>query len=172
MSNPIDDLKSTISSRGGMARPNLFSVNFAFPGGLNFNQKDMTILCESASLPGRNINTNEFQSTRQALKMPYGFINEDVNFTFLLTNDFELKKVFDSWLESIIDTENYVLKYRDDYATDVTINQLNKEEEIVYTVRLQKAFPISLNTIELSNATENDVQRVTVAMTYENYTVE
>lgn len=172
MATSINDLKTTVSSKGGLARPNHFSVVFTFPNGVSYDSRELTILCESASLPGRNINTTEFQSTRQALKMPYGFINEDVNFTFLVTQDFGIKKAFDQWLESIIDAENYRLKYKDDYAREVTINQLDKNDKVLYAVKLQRAFPINVNTIELSNATENDYQRVTVAMTYENYIVE
>ena len=169
MAEPINDLKTIISSKGGLARPNFFSVVFTFPDGIAYDSREMTILCESAQMPGININTNEFQSTRQAVKMPYGFIKEDVNFTFLITNDFGIKKSFDSWVQSVIDTENYRLKYRDDYAKEVTINQLDKNEKVLHSVTLQKAFPININTIELSNATENSIQRVTVAMTYENF---
>ena len=81
----IDDLKATIGKRGGISQPNRFSITMTPPtqtllnldlqsmaasalsgtfslGGLVNDPRDITILCESCSLPGRLIQTGDYDS--------------------------------------------------------------------------------------------------------------
>ena len=123
----IDTLKSTIGKRGGVSKSNRFAIYMNLPlisinpgtilsniaSGSGFNPmslindpRDISLLCESCSLPGRQITTAEHITRLKAIKKPYGYINDDVSFTFLLTGDYYLKEVMDSWQASIIDTEN------------------------------------------------------------------
>jgi len=194
LGSSIDDLKGVFNKRQGVSQPNRFMVymqppassllnldiNTAITGALSGNlnlgsfindPRDVTLLCESCSLPGRLITTIDFQNYKQAIKIPYGFINEDVSFTFLLTGDYYMKKMFDSWMALVFDTEKYELQYKDKYVADVKIAQLNKDNIPIYTIGLQKAFPISINAISLDNNSDNTIQRVTVTMTYENFVV-
>jgi hypothetical protein len=113
----INDLKSSIATHGGLAHTNRFAVYMAPPTAALFNldlqnilvslvsgnfkarnlisdPRDITILCESCTLPGRQIMTLDYQTFRQPEKLPYGYINEDVTFSFLLTNDYYVKKLF------------------------------------------------------------------------------
>ena len=124
--NSIDNLKATLSKKGGVAFANRFQIFFTPPtatlsalaskdigsllgslvsGGSIKNlipdPRDISILCESVTLPGRNINTLDYQADKQAIKIPYGIINEDVVMSFILTNDYAMKKMFDDWMESI-----------------------------------------------------------------------
>ena len=198
----IDNLKSTIAKKGGVAMQNRFMVYFQPPGGtgikslLNTNAKtlvgniagtlasggslknlipdprDIGILCESVNLPGRQISTIDYQADRQSIKIPYGIINEDVSMSFILTNDYFMKKLFDNWMSSIFDVEKYRAGYKKDFATDVVIQQLNKENVPIYGVRLENAFPTTMSSITLDNNSENTVQKLSVTLSYENYVPE
>ena len=191
----INDLKSVFSKRQGPAYSNRFMLFMAPPsqtllnldigaaitgvlgGGLSIGQfvndpRDITLLCESCTLPGRAISTIDYQNVKQAVKIPYSFINEDITFTFLLTGDYYMRKMFDKWLGMVFDTDNYLLRYRDTYTTDVRIAQLNKNNIPVYTVQLHNAYPTAINAISLDNTAESTIQKVTVNMTYETYVVE
>ena len=99
-------------------------------------------------------------------------IEEDVEFTFLLTNDYYVKKFFDRWQGSVIDPESNLIAYDAEYKTDVFIQQLDKQNTPVYGVRLKDAFPTAVNSIELSNETTDAVQAVSVTMTYDRFEVE
>tara|TARA_E500000318_G_C3564822_1_gene215193 strand:- start:1636 stop:2271 length:636 start_codon:yes stop_codon:yes gene_type:complete len=187
----IDNLKATISKKGGLAKANRFNVIFTPPsasllnlnpqsiiGSLlsgNFNAgnlindpRDISILCQSVTIPGRNISTFDHQDVRQSNKFPYTFIDEDVTFTFLLTNDYYMRQMFDNWMSGIFDADSYRVGYKKDYSVDVVIQQLNEKNIPVYGVRLQKAFPINIDSIELSQEGQ-DVVKMSATFAYDKF---
>ena len=200
--NSIDNLKSTIAKKGGVAMQNRFQVFFqpptansmkallnsdprslvgdlaknALTGGSPANiipdPRDISILCESVNLPGRQITTIDYQADRQAIKIPYSAINEDVTMSFILTNDYSMKKLFDSWLSGVFDMKRYRAGYKKDFTTDVVIQQLNQQNIPVYGVRLEGAFPVTVSSINLDNNSENTIQKLNVTLSYENYVPE
>jgi hypothetical protein len=200
--NSIDNLKSVISKKGGLAMQNRFQVFFqpptansmksllnkdpkslvgdiaknAIAGGSIKNlipdPRDISILCETVSLPGRQITTLDYIAEKQGIKIPYSIINEDVTMTFTLTNDYFMKKLFDSWMSGIFDVENYRAGYKKDFTTDIVIQQLNQQNIPVYGVRLEGAFPTTVNAINLDSGAENTVQKMSVTLSYENYVAE
>jgi glycosyltransferase involved in cell wall biosynthesis len=86
-------------------------------------------------------------------------------------NDYTIKKTFDEWLEQIIDTNTFRLNYPPVYERDVRISQLNQRHQRVYTAILKNAYPVSTNSISLSNASQNEISRFEVTFTYSNYQV-
>ena len=192
----IDDFKSVISRRSGLAPANRFAIFMSPPsqtllnldlqnvasnllsgnfgaGQLVNDPRDIAILCESCSLPWRQIQTLDHQNRnyRQSVKEPQGYFNEDVSFVFHLTNDYHMKKVFDRWLDLIIDPETYQVAYKNEFVSDVTIQQLNQQNIPVYGVKLKNAFPVTMNAIELNNSS-TETQKLNVTLTYEDYETE
>lgn len=200
--NSIDNLKATIAKKGGLAMQNRFQIFFTPPtansvkallnkdirsligdlaknaisGGAPKNlipdPRDISILCEAVSFPGRQISTLDYTADRQAIKIPYSIINEDVSMTFVLTNDYYIKKLFDTWSTGIFDVENYRAGYKKDFVTDIVIQQLDHNNIPIYSVRLEGAFPTTVSAINLDNNSENTIQKMTVTMSYENYVPE
>lgn len=197
--NSIDNLKATIAKKGGLAMQNRFQIFFTPPtansvksllnqdigsligdlaknaisGGSAKNlipdPRDISILCEAVSFPGRQISTIDYIAERQGIKVPYSVINEDVSMTFLLTNDYFIKKMFDAWSTGIFDVEKYRAGYKKDFVTDIVIQRLDQNNVPVYSVRLEGAFPTTISAINLDNNSENTIQKMTVTMSYENY---
>lgn len=191
----INDIKAAVTKHGGIAMQNRFAVymqppaasllnldiqgaitsaisgNFSIKNAFN-DPRDISLLCESCSLPGRQITTMDYQSIRQAIKMPNGYINEDITFSFHLTHDYYIKKMFDKWVSAVIDFKNYRVRYQNEYTTDVIIQQLDKKNVPIYGIKLYKAFPVTINSINLDNTAENTPQKVSVTMAYEDYAVE
>ena len=186
----VDTLRGTLGKRGGVAKANRFSIYMPLPilsinpgailtnlaSGNGFNPmsllndpRDMSLLCESCSLPGRQIATAEHITRLKAIKKPYGYINDDVSFTFLLTGDYYLKQVFDDWTAKTINFEKGTVNYKDDCVSDVTIQQLGPDNIPIYTCTLQNAFPVTVSAVELSNTSENTISRVTVTMAYDEW---
>jgi hypothetical protein len=151
---------------------NLLSGNFGLSQFVN-DPRDVALLCESCSLPGRQIQTLDKQhmNYRQSIKNPQGYFNEDVSFVFHLTNDYHMKKLFDRWLDLIVNPETYQVGYKKQYVTDVTIQQLNQQNIPVYGIKLKNAFPVTVNTIELNNSSSG-TQKLNVTLTYEDYETE
>tara|TARA_R110002167_G_scaffold58835_4_gene166782 strand:+ start:2679 stop:3341 length:663 start_codon:yes stop_codon:yes gene_type:complete len=200
--NSIDNLKAVIAKKGGVAMQNRFQVFFqpptansmksllnkdpkslvgdlaknALSGGSPANlipdPRDISILCESVNLPGRQITTIDYQAERQSIKVPYSAMNEDVTMSFILTNDFYMKKMFDAWLSGVFDMGTYRAGYKKDFTTDVVIQQLNQQNIPIYGVRLEGAFPVTVSSINLDNNSENTIQKLSVTLSYENYVPE
>jgi len=187
----IDNLKAIVSQKNGLARGNRFNVIFTPPsqsllnlnpdvliGSLlsgSFNAKnlisdprDISLLCQSASLPGRQVTTLDYQAEKQTVPVPYAFIDEDVTCKFLLTNDYYMKIIFDDWLSAILDLDTYEVGYKKDFATDVVVQQLDLENKPVYGVRLVNAFPTSVTGVELDSAS-TEVQELNVVFSYDKY---
>jgi len=191
----IDTLKSSISNHGGIAHPNRFNVIFTPPkmsllnknpanlignlasGSLSLRNlindpRDISLLCQSVSIPGRNITTLDYMAGKGSRKQPYTFVDSEVAMSFILTSDFYIKTMFDTWLENIFDTESYYVGYKKDYSTDVTIQQLNKKNIPVYGVRLINAFPTTVTDISLDNATTDTVQKMSATFSYDRFVAE
>ena len=94
---------------------------------------------------------------------------EEVSMSFHLTNDYYIKNMFDTWMSGIFDTESYRVGFKDDYAVDVVIQQLNQKNIPVYGVKLEKCWPTTLSTIELDNSSDNAMQEVTVTWAYDKF---
>jgi len=194
MLNSLNDLQSMLSKKGGVAQPNRFNVLFTPPksnilknpiraltnvitsGASVFNAvhdpREVSILCDTAALPGRSLFTFEHGDVGQQTKYAYTFSDGELRMTFLLTNDYSIKHMFDDWLELIINTDTYVAKYKNEYTADVIIQQLNKVNIPVYAVKLINAFPTSIDAIVLDNSAENSVQKVSVTFAFDKYVKE
>jgi len=164
----IDILSSILKARDGLAKTNRFNAIFTAPGGSAETAREISILCESCSIPTHTILTTDYAPVRQSVKIPTGYSNEDVSFTFLLTSDFHLKEVFDSWLKLVVDPISYRVAYQEDYSSDVTIQQLDVQNNVMYSVILRKAYPTSVSSIALDNSAADQVQKMTVTMAYDD----
>ena len=189
----IDDFKSSINKRNGMAMANRFLIMVQPPSQslLNFNigdlaskvllgnkinvadfvndPRDIAMLCESCSLPGRQIQTIDYSSYRQPIKVPTYYVNEDVQMTFHLTNDYYIRKVFDKWHQLVLNQESFLLNYNKDFCADIIIQQLNQDNKPVYAVKLKNAYPVGINSINLDNTMNDTPQKLVVQITYEDF---
>jgi len=195
MASSIDSLKSTISNHGGLAHGNRFNVIFTPPkmSLLNLNPtnlignlvsgsfslknlindpRDISLLCKSTSLPSRQIGTTDYSTHSQSFKLPNTITDEEINMVFLVTSDMYIKTMFDNWIDEIFNAKDYLVGYKDDYITDVTIQQLNKENKPVYGVRLVNAFPTTLGGLALDNSSENNTHELTVQWNYDYWIAE
>lgn len=167
----IDKLKGLVSRRSGLARSNRFEI-LVVPPREAFEDveqiRDLNILCDATSLPGRQMQTFETNYTRQQVKVAQSFINEDVSFTFNLTNDMFIKRMFDRWTNMIIDRNTFKKNYDFKYKRDIGIFQNDINNKRVYGVKLINAFPISVQGLEL-NSSEGEIQKLTVEFTYEDF---
>lgn len=187
----IDNLKSMISKKGGVAPLNRFNVIFRPPTQalLNINletivasalsgtaniknlindPRDISLLCESVTLPSREISTLDSMQGLQQNKFPYTFIDSDVSMTFMITNDYYIRLLFDAWMKTVFDVEKYQAGYKNDYAVDIVIQHLNQKNIPIYGVKLEKAFPISISGLELSNDATG-YAKLTVNFAYDKF---
>jgi len=178
----LEDIKSTISKRGGVASSNKFLLIIPFVNlNLNLNAaifnknivpdidfRDLGILCESVNFPGKQITTVDRFTGAYPIKIANGFVNTDINVTFTLTNDYYVKRVMDAWLDVIINSSNEI-GYKEDYAKDLYIIKLNERGLPMYQMRVKSAYPVTIADIENNTSSRNEIQKLTVSFTYDDY---
>lgn len=144
-------------------------------GGFISDPRDMALLCESTAIPGKSIMTQERYVDMRGVKRPYGFLQDEASFTFICTNDYYPYKYFESWMDQVITNKDgtFNVGYKKEYTTNVSIVQLGNTDFIpVHGIKLLNAYPIGITAVDLSNANENTVTRVTVSLAYEYYVAE
>ena len=202
MANSIEDIKALANTKLGFARANKFLVTLptvgvgggllagiigAFNGGNGgASPRELNILCSNATMPAKQILTNERRIGMELQKVAYGYAVDDVSMTFYLMNDYGVKDYFDSWRSTILDETGQASNYKNEYAKTVTIHQLRQPLKgfsrqlgpirfnagigggSVYSVDLIEAFPIASSAIELNNDLDGLVQ-LNVTFAYTNW---
>lgn len=118
----IDQLKSTISQGGGVAKANLFLVQLPPLG--DIRTETLNLLCKSTTLPGRRIMTQERQIGTHNQKIAYGYVVPEVTLTFTLLNDYKVKTYFDNWMELCISQDQSQIQYSTNYTRSLRIFQV------------------------------------------------
>lgn len=169
----IERLKATITKRKGLAKPTQFLIEFSLPIGVSSgpdDNRDLSILCQTTSLPTRTITTTDYAGTqRHAFKIPNGYTFDALTCTFLVGNDFFPKDLFDSWLDQSIDPKSYRVKYLSEYSSTITIWQLDQENKLGYGVKLNHAFPTAVSPLELDAGATDSVHKLSVTFSYYDY---
>ena len=190
----IENLKSVIGKKGGIALANRFQVFFTPPKASLINKdpgvllgtlasggslknlindpRDITLLCKTVSLPGRSISTTDKTVGKQSMKIPYDYIDSDVSMTFLLTNDYYIRTLFDNWISCVIDEDTYRVGFKKDYCTDIIIQQVNNRGIPIYGCKLINAYPISIGEIGFTSTEASSDQDLTINFAYDKYVEE
>lgn len=174
--NSVDQLRSilkdgpAVSSKYRVIIPNV-------PNSLYGDPRNINILCSSASIPGRGITPTEVRTSMQQRAVASAFVKEDVQFTFNMTNNLEAWRLINDWYRTIIfniegSAGNFLLGYKDDYSTQVTIEHLDQQGNPTIKTKLKGAFPVLLSGIELDNDPAGGISTCTCTFTYDNWEVD
>jgi hypothetical protein len=168
MPGGINEFKS--SFRGDVARVNKFDVNVNIPLVLIpyiSGARILNLRCENAQLPGRTFATTEQKTYGPIEKYPYMTTYNDIDLTFIVDDDMQQKILFDAWLNFINPSYNNHIRYKQEYATILTVNQYDVMNKLSYSVSLYDAYPISVNQMDLDwNGDGYHKLGVTFAYTY------
>jgi hypothetical protein len=87
----------------------------------------LALQCETAELPGKTVQTEDVKIYGPIFKVPYQTQYSETSLTFLCTNEFYERKLFDRWLEAIMPTDTNNLRFpkgqNSRYLTQITITQ-------------------------------------------------
>ena len=123
----VDQLKSLVSRKDGIARPNVFRVKLpSIPGATS---EEVNLLCKDVILPGKQVLTNERKIGMQMQKVPYGYAVTDISMTFQVLNDYGIRKYFDTWQSLAVDQDGQTAGYlrgKEGYGKQIVIEQLKK----------------------------------------------
>lgn len=141
----------------------------SFVGGSNEITRGLDMMIEQTILPGKNIVTSDIRYNSDYYKLPYGVVYEAQSFTFRSSKDLHEKNILDKWMELIFNPVTHEVAYMDDFATNIVINQLDEQDNVVYTVILRDAYPTICDSMPLTNEDQDTVHRITCQFMYRRW---
>jgi hypothetical protein len=132
----------------------------------------LALQCEAAELPGRTLETADARIYGPSFKVPYRMQYTDTTLTFICTNDFYERKLFDKWMEAIIpsDTNNprFPKSNSSRYLTNIRIIQYDDVVRQIFAVELIDAFPTGIAPQSLSWS-DDGFHRLAISFAYQKY---
>ena len=144
------------------------------PTNLSSVSRYLALQCESAELPGKSLQTADVKIYGPTFKVPYQTQYQETTLTFLCTNDFYERKLFDAWLESIHPSDTNNMRFPkgtgkgDGYMVDLKVIQYDDFIKQIYAVQMIDAFPVGIASQPL-NWGEDGFHRLSVQFAYQKY---
>ena len=152
----ISEFKSKL--RQGGARSNQFTVELAFPAGVNSGDAASTasFLCNAASLPASTLENIPLQYRGR----PVNFAGERSfapwTITIINDGDFLIRNALENWSNMIANFGSTAGAVSPgDYQTDLKVHQLDRNGSKLKSYQFFDAFPIDVGQIALSYETPN-----------------
>lgn len=170
----------------GVARTNLFEVTITAPRMMVGYAKDVlpkvSLLAESAQLPGINIQTEDsIKRYGYGLQdhVAYGSGFNDISVGMIGDGRGEIYKFFYRWMHGIVKSDfdgpanvigyngiaPYEVEFKQDYQTTIDITIFNESNDTILHYRLFNAFPKNLPDIGLSWS-DSDMMKFNISFTY------
>ena len=167
LTNYLADIKERT-----FARADRFEVTFNI-GGLDkvigdFQAKNVgetiQLYCEEVQIPGMILSNKEFNIGAWTFyrNTKVGFLGNEINFTFLTTNDWELRGFFEQWMKACVDTNGQEIGFPEDVMCEIDIKALDVQDNVTKGWRLYEAMPKVLNLVPLSSGTTAPVRNTLI----------
>lgn len=163
----IAQFKSAL--RGGGARSNRFEVLVDFPAfaGSSEDIRKTAFLCSSTQLPGSTLGVIEQPFRGRVLKLAGDRTFDEWEVTFVNDTGFELRNAFERW-------HNFINGYNsntgstvpDDYMSNVSVYQLDNNDNRVKEYSLQLAWPSVVAPIEVGQDQNDQLEMFSVTFAY------
>lgn len=160
---------------GGGARPNQFRVELTFPsfigGDGSAAGQAAQFLCKSATLPASVIE----DITTSYRGRPVHFAGERSfqpwGISVYNDTDFLIRNVMERWSNRILAyTETGGIVSPTDYQVDMSVYQLDRNDQIIKAYRFFDAYPTNIGQIQLDFESNNQIELFDVEFTYNYFT--
>ncbi len=177
----IESFRQHVASKNGFFLPQRFLCRIWQPNSIPRNEflsigassaRDLQFMCSTASIPGRTISTGEVAAPGPEQKYPYQDTYEDLECTFLCTNNSNSetnadafgdggvykglpeKRFFDAWMGGVINQHNMLVNYSDQYAMNITLVIFDGGNNQIGSYEFHRCYPLSVGAVELSHQSE------------------
>ena len=157
---------------GGGARANQIMVQLTFPtmatDGNAINQSQF--LVTAAELPGQTIGkTNTFYRGRE-IKLAGDRTFQPWNISVINDHSMNIRRSLERWMNGInglVDNSGYLSPF--DYQVDITVTQLDRNNNELKTYILYDCMPIDLGAIQLRFDDNDNVEEYTVTIEMQDF---
>ena len=169
----VKDFSSKIATNG-LASPNKFEVIFrSIPGHGSNDLKQMNLMCDQASLAGRDV--------QAVLDLQYGIRRQVVynapaytplSLSWLCTDTMDEKRILDEWNDRCVGVKGgFNVEYYNNYIGELDIYVLDRSgKERTYHMHYHEVYPKTVTAVELNHGTTNATLRVTAEIQYAFWT--
>ena len=167
----IDDFKANLI--GGGARANQFRVTLTPPPGIaiGLDVRRTSFLVTAAQMPA---------STLQEIAVPFRGRNiyitgdrpapDTWNVTVYNDTDFMIRNAMELWQNGINSyVDNTGLVSPSDYQTDLTVEQLDRDDTVLKSYIFRNSFPLTVGQIDLSSAEATEIETFEITWRYQHF---
>ena len=167
----IDDFKANLI--GGGARANQYRVTITPPPGIaiGLDVRRTSFLVSGAQLPA---------STLGEIAVPFRgrtiYVSGDRpapetwTTTFMNDTDFMIRNAMERWHNGINDFANNTgVISPADYQTDLTVEQLDRDDTVLKAYVFRSAYPLTVGSIDLSNDEATEIETFEVTWRYQHF---
>ena len=167
----IDDFKANLI--GGGARANQFRVTITPPPGIaiGLDVRRTSFLVRGSNLPAQTLAeiTVPFRGRNIYIAGDRTF-DETWTTTFLNDTDFMIRTAMERWSNGINDlADNTGVISPADYQSDLTVEQLDRDDTVLKTYIFRSAWPTGITSIELTSATADAIETFDVTWRYQHF---
>ena len=163
----IDQFKAQLPNGG--ARPNHFRIELISPIG-NLTSDKVELLCKAASLPATTINDIPVMYRGRAVHVAGEQSFQPWTVTVINNDAFSARRVLEQWSDLI---QNYDAtngeKNVQSYVRNLQVNQLDRNDAVLYTYTFVNAYPVNVSEIQLTYDAPNQVEEFAVTFMYDYY---
>ncbi len=158
--------------KGGGARADKFRAHVTYPSAVTTPSVQDYIVISTAELPGSTVSpTFVFFQGRQ---IPLFGDRQLEPFTMTILNDIDFghRNAFETWLNAIQSHESNIQSdpnYQNLLGV-VQIDQLDRNDNILKTIKLMNAFPNMMSPIMLDYGATDQVEVYSISMSYSHWT--
>jgi len=167
----IDDFKANLI--GGGARANQYRVTITPPSGIaiGLDVSRTSFLCTAAALPGATLGTFDVPFRGRIITIAGDRpAFPDWNTTFYNDTDFMIRNAMERWNNGINDFANNTgVTSPSDYQTDLTVEQLDRDDTVLKSYIFRSAWPTSVSAIELTNEAAGAMETFDVTWRYQHF---
>lgn len=107
----INEFKAAIERRGGLARPNLFMVEFFSPrtdnliwNNQDFGNQDIKFFCQNVTFPGLNVNVFDYRPNNIDVpqSIPISIDKQQLECVFMVDDSFKVLNYLHAWFRQIV----------------------------------------------------------------------
>lgn len=147
-----------------------FYVTYKRPDGSEGYENRISLSCKSFSMPGRGISTQDYKTRGLLRKMPYGRIyTNEVSCTLLLGAEMWERKVFEKWMDSIVDPNSGRFHYYDSYVCNAYVTLYTEKDVAVSKICLTELYPTSIDQLELNTTSGDTLLEQNITFSYRRY---
>ena len=167
----IDDFKANLL--GGGARSNQFRVTITPPVGISIglDVRRTSFLCSATQLPQTELGTVELKYRGRTINIAGDRVAATTwSTTFYNDTDFMIRNAFERWNYGLNDFAlNTGVSSMSDYATDLFVEQLDRDDTVLKTYIFRACYPLTVAAIELTSAEAGEIETFEVTWRYQDF---